>query len=629
LGVKARLAAASGTTGFEALDTVICSIDAAGNVTVKGIITNNTITPTISGATSNTLTVKSGALVVETLGVPATGNVVVNTQDMIVGTYSFNAVASGEDLTMSSFTVTDTMDATSGESDDFVNWELWADLTAGTNSSRGDVYETKISDTENPTSDAGDATDTQAFTLTTPLDIAKGTSIKVVLVADVASGATAGGTHIFETANGTCASVSGKDTGTDVVETAAGLSTDATLTIAANGSLTASVAASSPTAALMIAGSSNYTTLGAFDLVASDEAYTVTKVSMDLTAGWDSMNMLKLSYPTKSSGTKTKEVSVSSAAIIFDNIDMYVPKNGRATMTVSGTAGRIGTGGNGVFGDTISLIFDTSAAGEFAAVGEGSGAALTGSNVGSQEAAESMYLHNSVPTIAAANPTGTGTIQPGSVIDLYKFKVTADAAGDIAIKRLNFTVFITDASTTTATTADLSTFTFLRDGVDISGSAMILDDTTATAAVDLEATNYIENNISSTVEVIFGNTGITGEQLISAGQTVTYTLRALCGTGFTTTDAISTSLVTDTARQTADHYYLGDTDVGASPQIDVGLQTTGEHTATAYKFIWSDRSTLIHLSTFPDSTSTSSSSGDWTNGFLVNNFPLSGYGFTL
>ncbi|MFA6398288.1 MAG: hypothetical protein WCW55_01570 [Patescibacteria group bacterium] len=636
VGVKGRLGAASGTDGFEATDTLSFSIDAAGQVSVKGIITNNTITPTISAASSNTLTVKAGSMTIETLGQPATGSIVVNTQDMVVGTYAFNAVASGEDLIVSAFTVTDDMDATTGESDDFVNWQLWADLTSGTTSPRGDVYETPISGTENPTSDAADSTDTQAFTFTTPITVLKGTSVRVVLVADVASGATANGTHIFETASATFATVTGKDTGTDVAEGSAGLSINATLTIAANGSLTSALAASTPVTGLMVA--SAITTLGAFDLIASNEAYTVTKLSLDFTAGYDSLDTVKITYPTKT-GTDTREISLSTAAATFDNINMYVPKNGRATFTATGVGKKVGTSGTGgTFDDTITCIFDNSAAGEFAAVGEGSGAALTGSDISDQTAA-SMFLYNSVPTIVSSNPSSVGTIVPGGTINLYKFKVTADAAGAVALKSFHYSVFITDASTTTASAADLTNFTILRDGTDITSSAQITEVSSNGSSfiatpLTLEATNYIENNVSAWVQVAFGQDpdGTDTEQVISANQTVEYTLRAQCGTGFTTTDAISTNLLQDTTDATALAYYLSDADTGTGVEQVVALQKadgTQFTTATGVHLIWSDRSTVIHVASFDDDGTTETSSADWTNGYLVKSYPLSAYGYTL
>lgn len=647
IGVKARLAAASGTTGFEALDTIICSIDAAGNVTTKGIITNNTITPTVSGATSNTLTVKAGALVIETLGVPSTGSVIVNAQDMVVGTYSFNAIASGEDVVVSAFTVTDDMDATTGESDDFVNWQLWADLTAGTNSPRGDVYETQISGTENPTSDAGDGTDTQAFTLTTPLNIPKGTSVQVVLVADVASGATALGTHIFETTNGTCASVSGKDTGTDIAESAAGLSIDATLTIAAAGSITTALADSNPDSALMIAGGANYTTIGAYKFTATNEPFTITKLTFDMSAGWESVAKLKISYPTKT-GVDTREVSVSGAAIVFDNISMYVPKNGHAVVTASVLTKRIGAGTGGTYADIITLGIDMDATAEFAAIGENSGTALDGDSTGTTDRnALPMYLYNTIPTITATNPSGAGTIIPGGVVDLYKFNVTADAAGAVAVKRFTFSIFITDASTTTANTTDLGGFTFWRGASDITATAQITKISTdggathlgAPLTVETDDTNDIECNTSTWIQVTFANTpatDATGEQTIEAGQTVSYTLKATAGTGFTTTDAFSTTLLSDSVLVTDGYNYLSDVDTGTGVEQIVILQNAagaqfGEanmKTTEQTKFLWSDKSVLAHLPTFDDTGVTETSSLDWTNGYLTKNTPT-GYGYTL
>ncbi|MFA5270103.1 MAG: hypothetical protein WC400_00595 [Patescibacteria group bacterium] len=639
VGFKVRL-----SSDWANADTIVVTLNAAADVTVKGIITNNSITPGGSyGIPANTMTVKGGALVIETLGIPATSNVVINTQDMIVGTYSFNAVASGENVLVSSFTVTDTMDATSGESDDFTNWELWADLTSAT-SSRGDAYETKISNTETPTSDAGDGTDTQAFTLTSTLEVPKGETRKVALIADVAAGATALGTHQFTSTTTACASVTGKDTGSDIAETGTG--TAGTLTIQAAGSITTAVADSNPDAALIIANATTFTTLGAFKLMGTDEAFNVTKLSLDATTGYESLEKVKISYPTKT-GTGTREVSVNAAAIAFDNIDMYVPKNGSAVVTASATTKRIGTGMGGTFNDAIKISLDMDANAEFAATGESSGTALNGGSTGTTNRdGNTMYMYNSAPTVVAANSSGSGTIVPGGAVDLYKFKVTADPAGAVAVKRFTLSVFITDASTTTASTADLGGFTFLRDGTDITSTAQITqisNDGGAThlatpLTIETDNTNDLENNTSYWVQVTFANTPATsGEQVIAAGQTVTYTLRAICGTGFTTTDAFSTSLLGDTV--TSDGYaYLSDVDAHTGVQQVVILQNDagtqfGDATMTTTeqtKFVWSDISVLAHTTNFDDDgVVETGQSADWTNSFLVKNFPLSGYGYTL
>lgn len=621
VGFKVRLG-----TDFENTDDLTVAIAAAGDVVTKGIMTNNTITPGGTYASAgNTQTVKAGALVVETLGIPATSNLVVNSQDVVIATYSFNAIASGEDVLVSAFTITDDVDATTGETDDFSNMELWADLDDNGS------YETKISNTQQPDNNAAGTDDTVAFTLTTTVLVPKGESRKVQLKADVVSTATAVGSHILETSNGACATATGQTTGSDIAETAAGLSTNATITIAGNGSITTALAAASPDSAIMIAGGTTYSTLAAFDLTAADEPINLTKLTFDLTNGWDSLSSLKISYPT-ATGTATRTVSPSSAAVTFDGLSpaLHIAKNAVATVTVSGLAKRIQSGSGGVFHDSVIVILDMDAAGELAGTFAQSGVAITGSTTGTtNRTANTFVLYNSMPTISPANPAGTGTIQPGSNIDLYKFTVTADAAGDIAIKSFRFTVFITDASTTNPTSADLSYFTFLRDGTDITSTSQITDNTTTTAALNIEGANTVENNTSSLIQVTFNNAPEDGgEQLITAGSTVTYTLRALAGTGFTTTDAISTSMSYDAAAQTANYYYLADVDATGGYEQEVGLATATSD-GTMYNFIWSDKSTLAHVASFDDDGTTHTSSGDWTNGYLVKNFPLSGYGYTL
>ena len=267
--------------------------------------------------------------------------------------------------------------------------------------------------------------------------------------------------------------------------------------------------------------------------------------------------------------------------------------------------------------------------------------ALTGSTTGTTDRnGYIMYLYNSAPTVVAANPAGVGTIVPGSAVDLYKFRVTADPAGAVAIKKFVFSIFITDASTTTATAADLGGFTFLREGTDITSTAQITEvsndgasDISVPLTIEVDDTNDLENNTSYWVQVTFADTpatDATGEQVIAAGQTVTYTLRAICGTGFTTTDAFSVGMLGDTTAPTADAVYLSDEDTGTGVQQVPSLQTSGGTQDNAdIEFIWSDISVLDHVPTFDDDNVTETSSADWTNGLYVKNFPLSSYGYTL
>lgn len=629
VGLKVRVAATAGDDGDSTDDTIAAAVTAAGDVTAKGLITNSTITAGGSYAvTANTQTIKAGALVVRTLGVPATGNVIVGATDYTWGSFSFDATASGEAVMITGVTITDTLDGTTGNMANIDNAELWADLD------KNGSYETKLTSTDAPTGGGG-ASDTHAFTFTTTVTVPKGGSINWIFVGDLAAAATAAGTHALTVA-ADGATVTGADTGNAITDTASG--TAGTLTVTAGGTMTTALAASTPTSALIVASTANYSGIGAFDFIASDEAYTIDTITFALT-GWASVDKMKLTYPTKT-GTGSREVSVSATAVAYSNMDIYVPKNGRSTVTVTATTKRIGTGGGGTFRDTLTLVLDTSATdgSEFNSIGEASGVVKDGSDV-SDQTANSMYMYNTMPTVVASNPTGAGTIVPGGVQNLYKFKVTADAAGAVAIKKFTFQIFITDASTTTASTADLGGFTFLRNGVDLTASALITQVSTDGGAtwlatpltVETDDTNDLENNTSYWVQVAFGNdpTGDT-EQLVGAGETVEYTLRATAGTGFTTTDAFSTTLLYDTTLPTASAFYLSDADTGTGVQQVIGLQLADATSDWAdVEFIWSDRSVLIHVASFDDDGAVETSSADWTNGYLVNNFPVSAYGYTL
>ncbi|MBU1082973.1 hypothetical protein KKE14_00835 [Patescibacteria group bacterium] len=608
-------------------DTIIVTLYQAADLTVKGVMTNNTVTPTGFAAAGNTQTVNGGALVVRTLGTPPTGSVITGTTGFTWGTFSFDADDSGEDVRITAVTVTDTVDATTGALANIDQAKIYADLDSN------GTFETLLDGPDFPAGAAG-TTATHAFTFNQEVIVPKGTVINWSLVGDLATGAVAGGTHAFTVA-ADGATASGFDTGATITDTASGSA--GTLTVAAGGSVTSALAASSPNTGLVVAGNT-YAALGAFDVIASDEAYVVDKLTFDMTAGYDSMQTVKITYPTKT-GTDSRETSVSAAAIAFSGLTMYVPKNGRSTVTVTGTTktvGGVGTGGT--FRDLLILVLDTSAAGEFNATGESSQAAKTGSDIGDQTAA-TMYLYNTVPTIVAANPGTTGTIQQGGVAELYKFKVTADAAGAVAIKKFTFQIFITDASTTTASTADLGGFTFLRNGTPITSSAQITQISTDGGAtylatplsIETDDTNDLENNTSYWVQVAFGQTpaGDT-EQLVGAGETVTYTLSATAGTGFVTTDAWSTQLLYDSTIADATATYLADADTGTGVQQVVALQTSaGISEWSDVEFIWSDRSTVVHVASFDDDGVVETSSADWTNGYLISSFPIASYGFTL
>lgn len=408
--------------------------------------------------------------------------------------------------------------------------------------------------------------------------------------------------------------------------------------------VTASLDPSSPAAHIVLGGQVLFDDVAKYKFTAVGSGFTVQKLAILIpNAGWESVDMLKIEYPNKMGQTISQTVSVYAEKSKFTGLSLYVPKNGSSIMTVKTTFKKIITGG-GKFGAHIKCGLASGAvAGDFYAVPDAPSIISADTRVASQDiyAAEHV-LYDSVPYVTASNPSGIGTIVPGAVNDLYKFKVSADASGAVAIKKFTFQILITDASTTTPSSADLGGFTFLRDNTDITSSTQITQISNNGGAtylatplsIETKGTNDLENNIFYWVQVTFANTPATdpnGEQIIEAGQTVSFTLRAEAGTGFTSTDVFTTVLLGDHATDPGmNSVYLTDLDFDLGVQQIIGLQTaTGIQLHKSTNFVWSDRSVLAHSPTFDDDGVIETSSKDWTQGYLVKNFPLSKYSYTL
>jgi len=187
-----------------------------------------------------------------------------------------DAGTSGEDVNVTAISVTDTVSVT-GTQSDIDNAELWADLTSAS-SSRGDVYETRISDTKQPVTLVAKT----AFTLSQTVRVPKGSFIVVALVADLSAGATAGN-HVFTIADlDANVTSSGAETGTAIAEnyTAVGQ----TMTVTSAGTVTVTADSSAPTADILIGGKT--ATLNVFRLAADNvESMDLDSMTVTVTGG--------------------------------------------------------------------------------------------------------------------------------------------------------------------------------------------------------------------------------------------------------------------------------------------------------------------------------------------------------
>lgn len=225
-----------------------------------------------------------------------------------------------------------------------------------------------------------------------------------------------------------------------------------------------------------------------------------------------------------------------------------------------------------------------------------------------------IRAYNSIPTVSAVDLTNS-TLVNGQALDLFKFTVTADANGSIAIKQLKFPTTWTDGESNNDT-LEVESWKLYKNGTDINTTVVISDED----GNDVEGTSGMLE-ADGTLNVIWD----TNEEVISAGETVTYTLR---GTpqGFDSDsdtgdeDYFSIYLAGDTTLDTAD-ICLEDSGAGEIWELDNQVSsacTAASSNNTAYNFIWSDVSGESH------DASVETGSGDWRIGYLVKNLDLAG-----
>ncbi len=295
----------------------------------------------------------------------------------------------------------------------------------------------------------------------------------------------------------------------------------------------------------------------------------------------------------------------------FNNLNYLVSANSYDLLTVKLDLSQIGTG-YGATGQDVAVTLVT------VDYKNGEGVAqLPQISSFTDAATNEMNVFKSFPVVTHSDLTNS-TIVNGQAQDLYKFTVTADSSGDIAIKQMKFPVTFTDGGETTDSLV-LDTWKLYKNGTDISSTVTITD--SDDTSDDLKSTTDLlnETDTGDSVIVIWATT----EEVIAAGETVTYTLRA-------------TPSIFDANGTTGDEdyfsiYLAGDvdnaTDVCLSTlnaplweldAIESGVCAATESGNTGYNFIWSDNSGSSHSAT------SETGAADWAGGYLILNLDLAG-----
>lgn len=601
-------------TSFANNATVQVQVDPDDSITVKGTVTGLAITASPTTAvTSNTQTVKAGALNMSVAATPFGQNVVRGVNSYLFTTFTFDAGSSGENARVTSVKIRQTV-ITNGQQDQVNSCTLWDGATALNTGS----------DVQNPSDPTTGTTNDLTFTLTNNLIVPKGTIKNIDLKCNISSSATADSSQRFGLNDTTGTAVVGASTGQAVTE-AVTTNDGPVMTIKGAGSFTVAKDTSSPQASYILAGKTDVsmTVLG---YSASDEAIDIKEITLTYASGtastsdflkatvWDGATKIgEASW----AGTATNATSTFTAPFV-------VPKDGSRLLTIKADIGSINSIASTTAGRLLAINYNgiSSSSG----TGVSSGQKL-GSSTGGDISGSSMQIMKSVLTLAkVAVPS---TVIPQTDAILYRFKVTADAAGPVALYKLTFTV---SSSSISATTSNFRVFAYTDSAFSIkaydnnpTNGANV--DCVSLSNIDDDAdgcrTSPVTNTSStaSTTDVVwfFGpvaNVASTSESVVvPAGLTYYFELRGdITNPGSGTGNSIQVSLLGDATRPVR---ITGSNaaPTGNSAFHDLARGFLGTAAGVAAQsanndFVWS-----------PVSTSSATSTTDWTNGFLVPGLP--------
>ncbi|MCC7197174.1 S-layer homology domain-containing protein [Candidatus Peregrinibacteria bacterium] len=433
-------------------------------------------------------------------------------------------------------------------------------------------------------------------------DVPAGNSVRLLVRGNVASAAAAG-PYMFDIKTG---DVTAEDSESNDA-TVNGLDTaDRTVTVAGNGTLGNQNVSDTSVRSRILVGTTTLQPVLKLRFSADElEAWYVRSLQIyDVGTSNDSdVSKVYLQYADSPSTTYTASANMISSMADFQLASghyIYVPANGSTTVTVLVDVGDVTTGG-ALAGELPQFQFDDTW--DFSAVGVSSATEDTSATT---VLGEEQRVARSAPTVAKVTAGVSSDLANGDQT-LYKWTVKADAADDIAIKQFAFS--------TNVSSGTLADFKLLRNGVDVSSSSTTIDinaDSWGLGGVvgSIEPTSGNTTTGSDVVFVQWLDASDAGEEIIPAGATVTYELKATVA-GTVNGDTVSTSLLTDSDANAGDLYFNG-------TYIDVDCDTEGA-CATDSNFVWSDLSVSPH-----DNTVSGPSSIDWLDGYLVEGLSSAG-----
>lgn len=401
------------------------------------------------------------------------------------------------------------------------------------------------------------------FTPTSSIRLNAGSSIVFDVYADILTGAS---NDTNDTIDLDSVNATGVDTGSDAGISSA--TTGQTHYIATSGSLTVLVRANDPSADVYTMGQSGQV-FGKFDFEETTSAEDVLVTQIVITGVITNANTVTKGATSGLTNIRIQATGLDQtlSALAADgtatfNTNWSIPKGQRLTLTVTA--------------DTNTNSFVDSGAKyaiRIAASGISSRGAVSGTSISSvpssNQTAATHHLRRSKIKIDTITQTTSETVLTGSPIVLHRFTVSA-IGNDASWKKLTFTI-----STTSAT---VTNFKLFEDATNRQIN------TSAVSAV----------NGDGQVEIYAGTSSDTTEEQIGSGASRTYRLEADLEQASSGTRNVSVYIASDAAVPSADPSTVTVQDADSNDNV-----------------IWSDRSASSHSTT----------TFDWTNGYLIDTLP--------
>ncbi|KKS26444.1 MAG: hypothetical protein UU87_C0002G0123 [Parcubacteria group bacterium GW2011_GWA2_42_11] len=539
---------------------------------ITGATTGNTITATPAAAVwGNSMTVKGGALTVNVSATPVAQPVIAGTQGFTFANYLFDATTSGEDIRVTLMTL---------------RYQHTNLLGADLNTMFLYDGATKLNTTAvDPV--AGDGDQEVTFTLDVPLIITKGTQKTVTLKGNVLATATLTNSATWGMTASAALTATGVSTGNNIDESTPGGGGQA-MSIDASGQYSVALDASTPSSKLVAANTTG-NVITTLRFKATAEQITVDKVTLALyTASSTTRDMTNVSLYNDATllgsgflgvGNATGLTSENATTTYTLSTPLVIPANEEKIVTVKADIAPITQDSTiATAGDRIIIAYyntnsETTNGGDAASGVRVAGFSTTATHI----PGNSTYIFKSVPTVSAV--TLTNSLTSGNGVPLFKFKVAADAKGDIDLFKVTFRI----------STSSVAAMYVLNP--------TLVDVTNADETVQNDATTIVSGTTDLNMVLELSDVANT-PRTIAAGSFRTFELRGDVSGSVTTGSSVSTMLMGD-----AFYEQPNGTEMQAAATVDAWT--------THDDFIWSDRSATGH----------GVGTADWTNGYLVSGLP--------